>query len=273
MRSRYPLSLMQSLAIVWLALVLVVAVAAPSLSPFDPVVQNLDLQTAAPGTGRHFLGTDELGRDVLSRIMSGTRAALIVGSVTVLVSVFLGMIVGVAAGWGARWIDQFLMLLTDSLLSIPTVLLAIGVVSFMGYGLVQVMFALGIVFSPVFARLARAETLAIKRESFIEASRALGSTGLKTIFRHVLPNILGPIVIQAAMTFAMAIVVESSLSFLGLGTQPPEASWGLMLRDGRNYLIQAPWLSLAPGAAIAATVLSCNILGDFAADKLNPKRG
>jgi len=267
------LSAPQAIAVAWLALVIAAAAAAPLVAPFDPVAQDLTLQTAAPGTGGHALGTDELGRDALSRIIYGSRAALIVGTVTVLVSALLGTAVGVVAGWRARWLDQALMLLTDSLLSIPTVLLAIGVVSFMGYGLAQVTLALGVIFAPVFARLTRAETLAVKRESFIEASRALGSPGWKTIALHVLPNILGPIIIQAAMTFAMAIVIESSLSYLGLGTQPPDASWGLMLRDGRNFLIQAPWLSIAPGVAIAATVLSCNVIGDLAADKLNPKRG
>lgn len=272
MLRRYHFTFIQTLAFAWLALIIVVAITAPLIVPFNPIAQNLELQTAAPGTEGHVLGTDDLGRDVLSRIMYGTRSALIVGTVTVIVSVLLGTTVGILAGWGYAWLDELLMLFSDSLLSIPTVLLAIGIVSFMGYGLVQVMLALGIVFSPVFARLARAETLVVKNESYVEASRALGSSAVKIIRLHILPNILGPVITQAAMTFAMAIVIESSLSYLGLGTQPPNASWGLMLRDGRNYLMQAPWLSLAPGITITLTVLSCNVLGDYASEKIDPKQ-
>jgi len=151
-------------------------------------------------------------------------------------------------------------------------LLAIGVVSFLGYGLVPVMVALGVVFSPVFARLARAETRSLLAEGYILASRALGSTRFQIVYRHVLPNISGPLVTQVALTFATALVVESSLSYLGLGTQPPEASWGLMLKDGRSYLIQAPWLSIVPGLAIAGTVLSCQVVGDHLNQGFHPLR-
>ncbi len=154
------------------------------------------------------------------------------------------------------------MLMMDSLLSFPTVLLAITVVSFLGYGLVQVMIAIGVIYSPTFARLVRAETLALKTEGYVEASHALGTTLAKVVFRHILPNLLGKVVVQCSITFALTVVVEASLSYLGLGAQPPTPSWGLMLKDARDYLVQAPWLALYPGLALAFTVLCFNILGD-----------
>jgi peptide/nickel transport system permease protein len=159
----------------------------------------------------------------------------------------------------------------DSILSFPTVLLAITVVSFLGYGLVQVMGALGIIYSPVFARLVRAETLAIKTEGYVEAARAMGSRMFKIIRRHLMPNLLGRIVVQCSITFAMAVVVEASLSYIGVGTQPPNPSWGLMLKDARNYLVQAPWMAIYPGLFLAFTVLFFNILGDVLSEMLNPR--
>lgn len=252
-----------------LVILIATALAAPLLSPFDPTEQRLQQRFLSPGSEGHPLGTDEFGRDVLSRLIHGSRAALTVGGVSVGIGLAVGLVVGLAAGLGGRAADGTLMLLMDSLLSFPTILLAITVVSVFGYGLVQVMLAIGIVFSPVFARLVRAETLGIKEEGYFEASRAIGSPLVKTIVLHVLPNILPRLIVQASVTFALAIVIEASLSFLGLGTQPPEPSWGLMLNNARNYLHNAPWLALYPGLAIALSVLSFNLLGDALSERFS----
>jgi ABC-type dipeptide/oligopeptide/nickel transport system permease subunit len=254
-------------AAVLLLILVGTALAAPLLAPSDPTDQRLDARFLPPGSDGHPLGTDEFGRDVLSRVIYGSRAALTVGLVSVGIALTVGLFVGLAAGLGSRPADGTLMLLMDSLLSFPTILLAVTVVSVFGYGLVQVMLAIGIVFSPVFARLVRAETLAIKEESYFEASRALGTPLFKTIGLHVLPNILPRLIVQASVTFALAIVIEASLSFLGLGTQPPDPSWGLMLNNARNYLHNAPWLALYPGLAIALSVLSFNLLGDALSER------
>lgn len=167
--------------------------------------------------------------------------------------------------------DNAVMLVMDSLLSFPTVLLAITVVSFLGYGLPQVMIAIGVIYSPTFARIVRAEALVIKTEEYVEASRSLGSSMLKVVFRHIVPNLLGKVIVQTSVTFALAVVVEASLSYLGLGMQPPAPSWGLMLKDARNYLVQAPWLALYPGLVLAFTVLCFNVIGDTLSERLNPK--
>jgi len=264
--------LLFSLASLYLLLLAVLAAAAPLVSPYSPTEQFLDRRFHAPGPA-NFLGTDNFGRDILTRIIYGSRSALLVGIVTVSVALLLGGVIGLAAGMGPPALDSVLMLLMDSVLSFPTILLAITIVSFMGYGLVQVMLALGIISSPIFARLIRAETLSIKNEGFIEAARALGTPPVKIVFRHIIPNIMSKVIVQCSLTFAQAVVVESSLSFLGVGIQPPSASWGLMLKDARNYLVQAPWMAIYPGLCLALTVLSFNIIGDYLSERLNPRLG
>lgn len=258
------------LAIIFLIILGAAALAAPIISPFNPTSQDLDNRFLSAGPS-HLLGTDNFGRDILSRIIYGSRSALLVGLISVSIAVTLGSLVGLTAALSGGLADNGLMLFMDSLLSFPTVLLAITVVSFLGYGLVQVMLAIGVIFSPVFARLVRAETLAIKTEGYIEASRSLGSSTLKIVFQHILPNLLGKVIVQCSITFALSVVIEASLSYLGLGTQPPTASWGLMLKDARNYLVQAPWMAIYPGLAIALTVLSFNIIGDTLSERFNPK--
>jgi peptide/nickel transport system permease protein len=254
----------------YIVILAVAALAAPFIAPYDPIDQNLD-ERFSPSSKAHFLGTDNFGRDILSRVIYGSRSALLVGIVAVSIAVLVGSLVGLLAGMAGRFIDNCLMLLMDSLLSFPTILLAITVVSFLGYGLLQVMLAIGVIFSPVFARLVRAETLAIKTESYVEASRALGTPIVKTVYKHIIPNLLGKVIVQGSITFALTVVIEASLSYLGLGTQPPDPSWGLMLKDARNYLVLAPWMAIFPGAVLALTVLSFNILGDVLSEKLNPK--
>ena len=251
-------------------ILVVAALAAPMIAPYDPIVQNVD-ERFSPSSKAHYLGTDNFGRDILSRVIYGSRSALLVGIVAVSIAVLIGSLVGLLAGMAGRWVDNVLMLLMDSLLSFPTILLAITVVSFLGYGLLQVMLAIGVIFSPVFARLVRAETLAIKTESYVEASRALGTPLIKTVSKHIIPNLLGKVIVQGSITFALTVVIEASLSYLGLGTQPPDPSWGLMLKDARNYLVLAPWMAVYPGTVLALTVLSFNILGDVLSEKLNPK--
>lgn len=258
------------LAVVFLLVLVGAALTAPLVAPYNPTEQFLQKRFKAP-TLENLLGTDNYGRDVLSRIIYGSRSALIVGIVTVSISLFLGSTIGLLAGLGSRNLDSVLMLFMDSILSFPTILLAITVVSFLGYGLVQVMLALGIISSPVFARLVRAETMAIKGEGYVEAARALGTPVIKIVFKHIIPNILGKVVVQCSIVFALSIVTEASLSYLGVGTQPPEASWGLMLKDARNYLVQAPWLAIYPGLVLAFTVLSFNVIGDTLAERLNPR--
>ena len=258
------------LSIIFLVVLGAAAVAAPLIAPFHPTTQNLE-QRFKPSSATHILGTDNFGRDIFSRVIFGSRSALLVGTVAVSIAVIIGTAVGLTAGLSRGYIDNFLMLLMDSLLSFPTILLAITVVSFLGYGLLQVMLAIGIIFSPVFARLVRAETLAIKTEAYVEASRSLGSPIVKIVYKHILPNLLGKVIVQCSISFALTVVIEASLSYLGLGSQPPDPSWGLMLKDARNYLVQAPWMAIYPGLALALTVLCFNILGDTLSEKLNPK--
>jgi peptide/nickel transport system permease protein len=260
------------LSVLYLLILGAAAIAAPWIAPHSPTAQNLSLRFAAPSRD-HLLGTDDFGRDVLSRIIHGSRSALLVGIVSVAIATALGMAAGLLAALSPGIVDNGVMLFMDSLLSFPTVLLAITVVSFLGYGLTQVMVAIGVIYSPTFARLVRAEALVIKTEEYVEASRSLGSTTLKVVFRHIVPNLSGKVIVQASVTFALAVVVEASLSYLGLGTQPPTPSWGLMLKDARNFLVQAPWMALYPGLALALTVLSFNVLGDTLSERLNPRIG
>ncbi len=254
--------------ILWLPLAYIgaltlVALAAPLVSPADPLLQDIPARFAPPGTAGYPLGADDFGRDVLSRIIYGARAALLVGVVSVGIALVLGLVFGLAAGLLEGPVDSGLMLLMDAVLSFPTVLLAITVVSVFGYGLTQVMAAIGVIFSPLFARIIRAETLTLKHEPYVMSAYALGTPLRRIIAMHLLPNMLPKIVVQCTVAFALAIVIEASLSFLGLGAQPPQPSWGLMLRNARNYLLDAPWLALYPGLAIGITVFSFNLLGDL----------
>ena len=258
------------LSIGYIVILGVAALAAPWIAPHNPTDQNYDARFS-PSDSVNLLGTDNFGRDILSRVIYGSRSALLVGIVAVSIAVLIGSVVGLVAALAGRATDNLLMLLMDSLLSFPTILLAITVVSFLGYGLIQVMLAIGVIFSPVFARLVRAETLVIKTESYVEASRALGTPIIKTVYKHIIPNLLGKVIVQCSITFALTVVIEASLSYLGLGTQPPNPSWGLMLKDARNYLVLAPWMAIYPGLVLALAVLSFNILGDALSEKLNPK--
>jgi ABC-type dipeptide/oligopeptide/nickel transport system permease subunit len=268
---RRGLAVLLGASLVYITLLGVAAFAAPVLSPYSPTDQDLDSRLLPPGSPGHVLGTDDFGRDTYTRIVYGTRSALLVGVVSVSIALAIGLVVGLSAGLIRGFVENLLMLLMDGLLSFPTIILAITVVSVFGYGLTQVMVAVGIVFSPVFARLIRAETLAITAEGYVESAHALGTPVPRIVALHIIPNMLPKLIVQSSIIFALAVAIEASLSFLGLGTQPPNPSWGLMLKDARNFLFQAPWLAIYPGLAIALTVLAFNITGDALSELIDPR--
>jgi ABC-type dipeptide/oligopeptide/nickel transport system permease subunit len=253
---------------VLIALVLC-AIAPGLLAPYDPAVQDLDRRFLPPLSGGHLLGTDSLGRDVMSRLIYGGRSALVVGAVSCSVALLLGFVVAIPAAFGPRWMENSLMLLMDGLLSIPTILLAVAIVAVFGYGLVQVMLAMGIVFSPLFARLIKAELQKAWRQDYVEAELLVNRPAASVFVSIVLPQIMGPLLVQLTSLFAASITIEASLSFLGIGIQPPRASWGIMLDNARDYIISAPWLAFPPGIALALTVYSLNYLGD----RIHRRRG
>lgn len=248
------------------------ALLAPFVIPWDPMAISLPIRLAPP-SGEHWLGCDELGRDILSRILMGARISLAVGSSVVAVSLTLGLMMGLLAGyWGGKF-DTFLnVLVINSLQSLPGILLAIAVVAFLGPGFWKLVIALSLGGWIGFARLARGQALQVKELEFIEAARALGAGHARILFRHILPNILPPILVQASIAMAGAVLAEASLSFLGLGVPPPTPSWGSMLSSARGYLFSAPHLAIWPALAVMGTVLSFNFLGDALRDLLDPRR-
>lgn len=254
------------LAVAFLAL----AAFGPSLAPLDPLEQNLGARLLAPG-GEHLLGTDEFGRDIWSRLLHGTRVSLFVGVVAVAIGALVGGLVGLLAGYrGGAW-DLLGMRLVDILLAFPSVLLAIVVVAVLGPSLQNAMIAVGVVGIPHYARIVRSSVLAVRAQPFVEAKRALGAGEGRILFRTVLPHCLPPILVQSSLGLATAILDAAGLSFLGLGAQPPTPEWGAMLGQGRQYVIQAPWVLAAPGAAILLTVLGFNLVGDALRDALDPR--
>ena len=261
------------LALVGAAVTLIavgVALAAPRLAPHDPLKQNLNNALARPAPG-HLLGTDNVGRDVLSRVIWGTRISLVAGFVSVAIAAAAGSLIGLFAGYRGGRVDDLAMRLMDAVLSFPPLVLALALGAVLGADLTGVLIALGVVYTPTFARLMRGQVLTIRGREYIEAARALGASGGSIAWRHVLPNAATPIVVQASLSVAFAILAEASLSFLGLGVQPPDASWGSMINAGRGYLRQAPWIVFGPGTALFVTVLGLNFLGDAVRDALDPK--
>jgi peptide/nickel transport system permease protein len=256
-------------AVVLLA-ALVSALAAPLLSPHDPLKQNLSNALSRPSR-THLLGTDNVGRDVLSRVVWGTRVSLLAGFVSVALALLAGGVIGLAAGYTAGRVDGLLMRLMDAVLSFPALVLALALGAVLGAGLTGVLIALAVVYTPTFARLMRGQVLAITAREYVDAARALGATGWRVAWHHVLPNATAPMVVQASLSVAFAILAEASLSFLGLGVQPPAASWGSMINAGRGYLQQAPWIVFGPGAALFVTVIGLNFVGDAIRDALDPR--
>ena len=251
-------------------LAVLVALAAPLVAPYDPLAQNLGNTLAGPGRA-HLLGTDNVGRDVLSRVIWGTRVSLLAGFVSVALAVLAGSLLGLVAGYSGGRVDGLLMRVMDAVLSFPPLVLALALGAVLGAGLTGVLLALGVVYTPAFARLMRGQVLTIAARDYVDAARGLGASGWRVAARHVVPNAINPIVVQASLSVAFAILAEASLSFLGLGIQPPQASWGSMINAGRGYLQQAPWIVFGPGGALFVTVVGLNFVGDAVRDALDPR--
>jgi peptide/nickel transport system permease protein len=252
------------------AFFVLLALFAPWIAPYDPLATSWSAVRAGPSAA-HWFGADELGRDVLSRIVWGARASLLAGVVSVSISLALGVPIGMAAGYLGRWVDALISRITDAMLACPFLILAIALAAFLGPSLTNAMIAIGISATPIFIRLTRAQVLSAKSEDYVEAARALGNPHLRIALRHILPNIVAPLIVQATLAIAAAVIAEASLSFLGLGQQPPAPSWGSMLNTARNYVDQAPWMAIWPGVSIFLLVLSFNLLGDGLRDALDPR--
>jgi len=252
------------------ALMFFIAIFAPWLAPFDPIRASFMTVRKAPDAV-HWLGTDELGRDVLSRMIWGARASLQAGVVSVMIAVLIGVPLGLLAGYFGKWVDVLISRLADALLSIPFLILAIAMAAFLGPSLTNAMIAIGVSAMPRFVRLTRGQALSTKSEDYVEGARAIGLGDLRIIVRYILPNVLPPIIVQASLTVATAIIAEASLSFLGLGQLPPAPSWGSMLNSAKDFVEQAPWMSIYPGIAIFVTVLGFNLLGDGLRDALDSR--
>jgi peptide/nickel transport system permease protein len=249
----------------------IVAILAPWIAPYDPSTQELADRLKGP-SWQHPFGNDELGRDILSRILLGARVSMRVGATVVLLSGVVGVLIGGFAGYFGGKLDTFVtVIVVNSLMAFPGILLAIALVAFLGPGLDRLIFSLTIIGWVGYARLARGQVLKIKTLEFVEAARALGASNMRIFFLHVLPSIIQPILVQASIGMAAAVLAEASLSFLGLGITPPAPSWGAMLDDGRNHLFDAPHMVLFPSVALVLTVLSFNFLGDAFRDWLDPK--
>ena len=259
---------MAGLAIV--TLFIAVAVLAPVIAPYDPIATSFGTVRKAPNWA-HWFGTDEVGRDVLSRVIWGARASLSAGLVSVGIALGAGLPLGLLAGYAGGWVDAVLSRIVDAMLAIPFLILAIALAAFLGPSLGNAMIAIGVTATPVFVRLTRGQTIAAKVEDYVEAARAVGNPHWRIAVRHVLPNIVPPLLIQASLAIAGAIIAEAALSFLGLGQQPPAPSWGSMLNTAQRFLAQAPWMAIWPGVAIFAAVLSFNLLGDGLRDALDPR--
>lgn len=257
--------------VIVVGLLALVAVVGPLTIATSPTAQDIEA-VLDPPSAKHLFGTDELGRDVFTRVVYGGRVSLQVGLVAVSIALVVGTALGLISGyWGGSWIDNVIMRAIDALLAFPSLVLAIAITAVLGPNLQNAMLAIGIVNIPSFARLVRGQVLSIRPKEFIEAARTLGASSARVIVFHVLPNTLGPIVVLASLRLAFAVLAEASLSFLGLGAQPPTPTWGSMLNAGRNFLEREPWVSFFPGVAIFLTVLGFSVIGDGIRDTLDPR--
>jgi len=259
----------------WAGLVLLLfmvalAVLAPWISPYDPVDQNI-LSRLNPASAEHLLGTDQFGRDILSRILWGARISLTVGTISVLMGMAVGTVLGILAGYKGKYWDYLIMGVMDVFMAIPTLLMGLMVVAVLGPNLVNLTIAIALTVAPRFARIARAPTISIKNRDFIEAGRAMGFSDLRIMSGHIFPNILGELIVMGSLWIATAVRIEASLSFIGLGVKPPTPTWGGMIREGFQNILSEPWISIYPGIFILITVLAFNMLGDGLRDAIDPK--
>ena len=260
-----------AVGLVVIAFFTLIALFAPLISPYDPLATSWSAIRKAPNAA-HWFGTDEIGRDVLARVIFGARASLLAGVVAVTISLSIGVPVGVLAGYAGGKTDMLISRLVDAALACPFLILAIALAAFLGPSLTNAMIAIGISATPVFVRLARGQTIAVKAEEYILAARAIGNPAWRIAVKHVVPNIVPALIVQATLAIAAAVIAEASLSFLGLGQQPPAPSWGSMLNTAKNYVDSAPWMAVWPGLSIFVLVLSFNLVGDGLRDALDPRQ-
>jgi peptide/nickel transport system permease protein len=253
-----------------LMLVILLALAAPLISPYDPIKTNQRLSLEAPSLA-HLMGTDRFGRDIFSRVVWAGQTSLPIGLVSVAIGVLAGVTVGLLAGYYGGWVDAISMRLVDLLLAFPGILLALAIIAILGGSLTNLMIAVGIAAIPEYVRITRGTVLSLKQREFVLAARVIGCRGPAIMLRHILPNVVAPLIVLATLGMAAAIITGSALSFLGLGIKPPTPEWGNMLAEGREFLQRAPWVAFFPGAAIMLTVLSINLLGDGLRDALDPR--
>lgn len=258
------------LGAVILLFLVAVALLAPWVSTHSPFKMNIK-ERLQPPSQSHLFGTDGYGRDLFSRVVYGAAIGLRVGFLSIAVAMAAGIILGLISGYYRGWIDAIIMRIMDAVLSFPIILLAIGIMAVLGAGFANLMIALGLVYTPRFARLVRSSVLSIREKEYIEAARVTGCSDLTILFVHILPNCWAPVIIQATISFGYAILWEAALSFLGLGAPPPSPSWGSLLADGKEVLTRAPWMTYFPGMAIALTVLALNLFGDGLRDVLDPR--
>ncbi len=259
-----------ALGLILVTFFVAVALLAPILPIDDPAATSWSAIRKAPSDA-YWMGSDELGRDILSRMIWGAQASLLAGVVSVAIAVLIGVPFGLVAGYFGGWLDGIISRATDALLATPFLILAIALAAFLGPSLTNAMIAIGLSAMPIFVRLTRGQVLSVKTEDYVEGAKAIGLSHAKIIIRYILPNVFAPILVQATLAIATAIIAEASLSFLGLGQQPPAPSWGSMLNVAKNFLSQAPWMAMWPGAAIFLVVLGFNLLGDGLRDALDPR--
>ena len=264
---RHRLAVLGSVIIL---LLLLAALFGSALAPYDPMEMAFAERLTGPGA-QHIMGTDEFGRDIFSRILHGASVSVQVALIAVSISTIAGVLLGSLAGYFGGWLDEVIMRVMDILFAFPAVLLAITIMAILGRGIENAMIAIAIVYIPIFARVARGAVIGVRQREFVTAAGALGRSRLQILLRHVIPNSLGPIIAQISISLAFAILAEAALSFFGLGTQPPEPSWGRMLAEGRSFMQQAWWLGVFPGLMIMLSVMGFNFLGDGLRDLLDPR--
>ncbi|MDQ8731619.1 ABC transporter permease [Bradyrhizobium sp. LHD-71] len=260
-------------AVIGLAIIvafIALALLAPFIAPYDPVATSWSAVRKAPSAA-HWFGTDDLGRDILSRVIFGTRASLLAGVISVSIAIAVGVPLGLLAGYSGGFIDALISRITDAMLACPALILAIALAAFLGPSLTNAMIAIGVTATPIFIRLTRGQTINVRVENYIEAAEAIGNSSLRIALRHVLPNVVPALLVQITLSIAAAIIAEASLSFLGLGQQPPAPSWGSMLNAAQRFLVSAPWMAFWPGLSIFLMVMSFNLLGDGLRDALDPR--